>query len=308
MRLLYPSGIIRLALVLGILASACIAEAAAPVYQGSITSPTLCSPRGIAFAPGGGLFVGSDCHALSHMERFNAAGDFVGSWAFPAQYLGPPNGVAVDGAGNVYVIDMFNTRILKFTSAGVLITSWPSVVQSAVDLAVDSFGDLYVAEMDGKRVRKTTSSGMFLAAFGSSGTTPGKFQNVTGAAVDGSGRVYATDNVRVRVVRFLANGTFDMEFAPPSRPSDVAVGPDGNLYVLSDDPNVHAAYQYSPGGVLLQSFSSPLGLEQAYRIIIDSAGMIFISEQNNNQITKFQIDMSTPAVPMTFGRLKATYR
>lgn len=112
----------------------------------------------------------------------------------------------------------------------------------------------------------------------------------------------------MRVVRFLANGTFDMEFPTASPPSDVAVGPDGNIYVISSDPNDHRVYQYSPDGMLLLSFGSPVGLEQAFRIVIDSTGMIFVTEQYNNWISKFQIDLAVPAVPLTFGRLKVMYR
>lgn len=304
-------GSVCLTLVLGVLnphGGASIAEAVAPVFQGTITSPGLCSPRGTAIAPGGDLFVGSDC-SNSHMEQFNAAGELVATWAFPTpRYGGPPNGVAVDGSGTVFVTDMFNNRVLKCTSSGALITSWGASGGglTPVDLAVDPFGDVYVAAMGSNQVRKTTPNGVLLATFGGLGSTPGRFQNVNGVAVDEIGRVYGTDNARVRVVRFLADGAFDMEFAPPSLPSDVAVGPDGNIYVVSfESPQV---YQYSPGGVLLQSFGSPLGLDGAYRVIIDSTGMIFVTEQRTNRITRFQIDLVTPATRLTIGRLKAMYR
>ena len=297
----------RLTLILGVihsLGSARISAAAAPVFQGTITSPTLCSPRGTALAPGGGLFVGSDCHALMHMEQFNAAGELVASWPFPTpRYGGPPNGVAVDGSGNVYVTDPTVDRVLKCTSSGALIAGW-SGGQSPIDLAVDGSGDVYVAESAGRQVRKTTPGGVVLATFGGAGSTPGQFQYVSGMTVDGSGRVYGADPVRMRVVRFLANGTFDMEFAPLSPPTDVAVGLDGNIYVVSFE--AQQAYQYSPSGVLLQSFGH--GLDEAFRIVIDSTGMIYITEQGPNRISKFQIDLSTPSTPLTFGSLKAIYR
>ena len=299
---------IRLTLVLGVLdfaGFARIAEAAPPVFQGTITSPTLCSPRGTAVAPGGGLFVGSDCHALSHMEQFNAAGALVASWGFTPRYGGPPNGVAIDGSGNVYVIDMGQNRVLKYTTSGAFIAGWSGGVMP-VDVAVDGSGDVYVAAMGGNHVRKTTPTGVLLATFGSFGSTPGHFQSLTGVTVDGSGRVYGTDNLRMKVVRFLANGSFDMEFNVPSPPADVAVGLDGNIYVISSE--TQQVYQYSPGGVWLQSFGSPQGLDLPYRIVIDSFGMIYVTEQNSNRITKFQIDLVTPATPLTFGRLKAMYR
>ncbi len=303
-----------LALVLGVLTTAAlagIAVAAAPTFQGTITSPTLCSPRGTAIAPGGGLFVGSDCHAQMHMEQFDVAGQLVASWPFPAPglqgiYSGPPNGVAIDSWGNVFVVDMGVNRILKCTSSGALIANWVVHGSMPVDVAVDGLGDVYVAEMNGNRVRKSTPAGVQLATFGNAGSMPGQFQSLTGVALDASGRVYGTDNLRMRVVRFLADGSFDMEFTPPSPPSDVAVGPDGNIYVISFDAS--RVYQYSPSGVLLRNFGSPLGLDGPFRIIIDSTGMIYVTEQYPNRITKFQIELTTPATPLTFGRLKAMYR
>ena len=99
-----------------------------------------------------------------------------------------------------------------------------------------------------------------------------------------------------------------MEFPSPSEPSDVAVGPEGNIYVLNSAPGSHLVYRYSPDGVLLDSFNSPLGLHLPYRIIIDPNGMIYVVEQNSNRITKFQIDLTTPATQLSFGRLKAMYR
>jgi outer membrane protein assembly factor BamB len=301
---------IRLALALGVLmspGSACLAGVASPVFQGTITSPTLCSPRGTALAPGGGLFVGSDCHALHHMEQFDAAGQLIGTWPFPSPtFGGPPNGVAIDGSGNVFVTDTEGNRILKCTSSGALITAWNVPFARPVDVAVDGFGDVYVAEVGWRRVRKTTPDGVLLATFGGAGSAPGQFESLSGVAVDASGRVYGMDGVRNRVVRFLANGTFDMEFAPPNPPSDVAVGPDGKIYVISSES--HLVYRYSLGGVLLDFFDSPLGLDLAFRIIIDDTGMIFVTEQYSNRVTKFQIDLATPAIQLTFGRLKVMYR
>jgi streptogramin lyase len=107
----------------------------------------------------------------------------------------------------------------------------------------------------------------------------------------------------MRILRFLANGNFDMEFTPAVAPSDVAVGPDGNIYVIGYEAS--KAYQYSPSGALLLSFQPPNGLEGALRITIDPTGTMFITDR---QINKFQIDTSTSTMTTTLGRLKAMYR
>ena len=98
-----------------------------------------------------------------------------------------PIGVAVDGAGNVYVADRYNHRIRKITTSGVVSTlagstSWlyrwyrdiGSVLLS-YGVAVDGAGNVYVADESNHRIRKITASGVVstLAGSGTSGYTDG---------------------------------------------------------------------------------------------------------------------------------------
>ena len=278
--------------------------AAAPLFQGTFTSPGMCSPRGIALTPSGEVMVGSDCLA-SHLARFTVAGVFVGDWGLPQGFDGAPNGVAVDGPGNVFVTDTNAGRVYKVTGDGIATAVWSTTI-SPVDLAVNGSGDVFVAALDSRRVDKFTNNGVFLATLGSAGGGVGQYLQPVGLGMDASGRLYLADPGRGRVLRFLPTGSFDMEFAPPASPSDVAVGPDGNVYVITTADNV--VYQYSPSGVLLRSFQSPAGMDLAWRITISSTGAIYITEQRNNRVTMFQIDMTTSASRMAFGRLKALYR
>ena len=75
-----------------------------------------------------------------------------------------------------------------------------------------------------------------------------------------------------------------------------------------DDYDANQVYQYSPGGVFLQSFGAPGGMDGAYRIAITSTGTIYVTVQLPNLVAKFQIDLMTAAIPSTFGRIKALYR
>jgi DNA-binding beta-propeller fold protein YncE len=276
---------------------------------GTLTSPGLCSPRGVASLPNGDVLVGSDCSGLHHMERFNSAGSFVGSWPFPADYQGSPNGVTLDASGNVLVTDYDGQRVQEFTQTGTLLASWTTGLGPA-DIAVNSSGDVFVAALNGHQVQKFTSGGALLGAIGTFGIGPGQIQDPVGLAVDGSDRIYVVDTTRMRVIRYLANGTFDMEFAMPfpvaaGSLTDAAVGPDGNIYVLRFEGG---CLQFTSSGTYLQGVGSPFGLNGPYRIFITPGGTMFISEQYNNRITKFQITGLTAAERMTFGRLKAMYR
>jgi len=288
-----------------------VAAAAAPAFQGTFTSASLCSPRGVGVSPSGEVFVGSDC-AGHHLERFSTAGTLIDVWSFPGFFVGSANGVALDGQGNVFVTDYEGNRVLKFASTSAFTNSWGSTGTSPgrflqpVDVATDGSGNVYVLELNGKRVQKFTNGGTYLATIGGAGTGPGQFQSPSGLTVDAAGRVHVVDAARMRVIRFLANGHFDIEFVGPSDASDVAVGPDGNVYVIRRDNA--PAQQYTPSGALLLSFEPPGRFSGAHRITIGSTGAMFITEQYNTRISKFQTDMLTTTARPTFGRLKALYR
>ncbi len=183
-----------------------------------------------------------------------------------AEFAGP-NGVALDGSGNVYVADTGNNTIRKVTSKGVVTTlaGNPGVSGTAngtgtaaefagpYGVALDGSGNVYVADSGNNTIRKVTSKGVVTTLAGDPGVsgtangtgTAAKFSGPNGVAVDGSGNVYAADyyNTIRKVtskgvvttlagnpgVSGTANGTGTAaEFAGPS---GVAVDGSGNVYV-----------------------------------------------------------------------------
>ena len=67
-----------------------------------------------------------------------------------------PFGVAVDGAGNVFVADTGNGAVKEILAAGgyITINTLASGFNNPTGVAVDGFGNVYVADRDNNRVVK----------------------------------------------------------------------------------------------------------------------------------------------------------
>src|ERR1035438_441067 len=177
-----------------------------------------------------------------------------------------PQGVAVDGAGNVYVADTRNHVIRVVTASGLSSTlAGTAGVRGSADgmganasfdqpwgIALDSAGNLYVSDYGSSTIRKVTQAGLVTTLAGTAGVT-GSVNNTgtnalffhpMGLAVDSATNVYVADygNHLIRkitppnVVSTLAGmaGVFGSTDGPRGQfydPEAVAVDQAGNVYV-----------------------------------------------------------------------------
>ena len=127
--------------------------------------------------------------------------------------LTAPNGVAVDGSGNIYIADEANQRIRKVTPGGTITTvagngtmsyNGDNIAAIGAELAnpegvaVDGAGNLYIADVSNSRIRKVTPGGTIttVAGTGANGyngdniaATSAELSYPTGVAVDGAGNL-----------------------------------------------------------------------------------------------------------------------
>ncbi len=199
-----------------------------------------------------------------------------------------PWGLALDGAGNLYVVDSYNHTIRKITidAGGVgTVTTWAGAAGSFGSshgagsaarffyprgLAADSTGTLYVPDSLNHSIRKITPAGVVAYFAGRPGYGPedgtgsdARFYSPTGLALGSSGDVYVADrdNHTIRkvtsdgVVTTLAGaagsrGTADGEgnVARFNRPSGVALHHSGEMYVA--DRGNHTIRKVTLDGVV----------------------------------------------------------
>jgi sugar lactone lactonase YvrE len=249
------------------------------VTDGSGSAARFANPTGVAVELAGNLYVAdTDNHTIRKIAASTGAvttlaglagrsgsADGTGS----AAKFNSPSGVAVDGAGNVYVADTLNHAIRKVGPTGVVTTlAGLSGSHGSTDgtgsaarfwgpqgLAMDSGGNLYVADTNNDLIRRiATATGVVTTVAGSAGSSgsadgigaQARFNGPSGVAVDGAGNLYVADldNHTVRaitpagVVSTLAglagaSGSADGTGggARFNSPSDVAVDGSGNVYV-----------------------------------------------------------------------------
>jgi sugar lactone lactonase YvrE len=281
--------------------------------DGPATDAQLNSPAGVAVDDTGNVFIADSAnHRIRKVlpdgiivtVAGNGTEGFSGDGG-PATSarVSSPTGVAVDGAGNLFIADRNNHRIRKVSPGGIIATvaggglAFPgdggpatgAQLNEPRDVALDSAGNLFIADwrwglygsVDGI-VRKVYSDGIITTAAGG-GTAWGSLAEEAPATtvrltyslsltVDGAGYLFIADLARIRKVS-------------PDGIIATVVGKDKDGFSGDGGPATDAQLSYAGG------------------VAVDRAGTLFIADTNNRRIRRVSTSgiITTVAGNGTYG-------
>ncbi len=258
---------------------------------GAATAARLDNPHSAVVDGSGVIFVADTSNGL--VRRVDTAGvitDVAGTGASgfagdggPATLaeLDQPNGVAVDGLGNMYIADTSNNRIRKVDANGTITTiagdgvdgfggddgpATEAALSNPQHVAADTIGNIYIADSSNNRVRRVDPNGVIttVAGNGSAGfsgdggqANVAELSNPVALAIDGGGNVYIADYANNRIRRVDATGVI------------TTVAGTGQFGFSGDGGAATAAMLASPTGVA-----------------IDALQQIYIADSSNDLIRR----------------------
>jgi sugar lactone lactonase YvrE len=250
--------------------------------NGPATNASLYYPQGIGFDTNGNLFITDNNDNIVRKVdtngiittiagKYSLTGAFGGDGAAATNAsLNHPNNVAISSSGSIYIADIFNQRIRRVNSSGIISTVAGNGTLGSIGdgglatsanlnypacVAIDGTGNYYIADLINSRVRKvaagyiSTIAGKSAQGFSGDGgpATSASLMNPQGINFDSAGNLYIADtsNNRIRKVdgdgvittvagssttNFTGDGGMAIN-AGLSRPWSVCADNSGNLYI-----------------------------------------------------------------------------
>jgi predicted membrane-bound mannosyltransferase/DNA-binding beta-propeller fold protein YncE len=171
------------------------------------------------------------------------------------------------------------------------------------DVAVASDGTIYVVDSAMNRVWHLNRQGTVLHQWGELGAQSGQFKEPWGIALDADDNVYVADTWNHRIQKFSPQGEFLRAWGTFGEfqvhdfngrgaffgPRDVAIGPEGNVYV-TDTGNKRVQVFDAEGEFLLDfggSGKAPGQLSEPVGLAVSDAGEVYVVDTWNRRVQVF---------------------
>jgi len=172
-------------------------------------------------------------------------------WRYEGTQFSDPGGqemrsIAI-GSSGVFVAEInagVPTRLLKFTEAGVFVSTFATVFTNIHGVACDPAGNVYVLDGTAPFVNKFDADGNLLGQWGTQGAADGQLDIAAsnGAemiATDSAGLVYVCDPGNSRIQVYNSSGVFQRKWGSAGalpgqfaagKPTEICVSPDNHVF------------------------------------------------------------------------------
>jgi DNA-binding beta-propeller fold protein YncE len=186
-------------------------------------------------------------------------------------------GVAVDGQNNVYVLHRGRNPIMQFNADGQLIRAFgDGLFDRSHSIRIDSEGNIWTVDDGSHTVLKLNRHGRIQMVLGR-WRSP---SDAKSAMPDGSAGGPLRGLRDEGVVRF-------------SRPTDVAFGPNGDIFVADGYGNSRVV-KFSKDGRFLKEWgkrgSAPGEFHTPHSIVADKQGRVYVADRENYRIQVFDAE------------------
>jgi hypothetical protein len=240
-----------------------------------VNADSLCSPAGVALDAAGNLYVADSFNSrvleyntplttdTTADKVFGQSGSFTtqtcNNGGVSANSLCVPGGVAVDAAGNLYIDDVNNSRVLEYNT--------PLTTDTTADKVFGQGGNF------------TSQNGCSNPVSADSLCSP------FGVALDATGNLYVADSFNSRVLEYNTPLTTDTT-------ADKVFGQSGSFTTQT----------CNNGGVSANSLCIPGS------VAVDAAGNLYISDDNNNRVLEYDAPRDPPGPTPTATRTRTPTR
>jgi trimeric autotransporter adhesin len=227
-------------------------------------------------------------------------------------------GIALDGAGNLYLSDTDNARIRKVAANGTITTlAGTGVAGFAGDggpatsaqlnlpygLAVDGTGAVYVADLGNNRVRKIASNGTISTLAGNGAmisagdggqATAASLMSPRNLAIDASGNLYVSEFAGHRIRKVASDGSistiagtgaagFSGDNGPPGQaelayPAGLTFDSGGSLYIADSGNN--CVRRIMAGLIATVAGTAGTTLTTPVAVAVDAKATLYVADFN----------------------------
>lgn len=262
-----------------------------PMYAGTRYGAVLLKdPSGAAVTAGGLVGMG-----VGPQIEFAQGAAIAIDPAVNGVSLNVPFGVAVDSAGDLFMTDTVNSRVVEIPAGG----GTPVAIDPIVDglglstpggVSIDGAGNLYISDLDNNNVVEMPAGGG--ALINMNPAPNGLAMNYPcGMAIDAAGDLYIADVDNARVVEVPAGGGAAIAIDPKVNgkgliyPVTVALDTAGDLYIADEFGN--RVIEVPAGGGAATAIAPTVNgqpLYWPYGVAVDAAGDLLIADADNRVI------------------------